>query len=353
MKKFNVFYLFATVFVAFMLIMASCTKEGPAGPAGEDGTNGTNGEDGVDGVDGTTTCVECHSDNQVMFAKSNQWAHSIHAQGGNYERNGGECAVCHTSQGFLGYNVLGSYDPEADGAEIHNPNPPNCYTCHFIHDTYTPADLALTITAPATLRNTGGTTFDFGLANVCATCHQGRTVDPWPTPGGADIVVTSSRYGVHHGPQANALSGLGLESFGAGSNHPHKQIATGCVQCHMADPFGAQAGGHTMNIAYDYHGATEVNHAGCVSCHPDGDELTTKTEELQGEVAQLLADLKVLLDAAGITAEGSDSSIPGTYSADVAAACLDYKALVEDRSLGVHNPTYIKGVLKNAIAAIQ
>jgi hypothetical protein len=201
--------------------------------------------------------------------------------------------------------------------------------------------------------NTGDQTFDFGTANVCGSCHQGRTVDPWPAPGSGDVVVTSSRYGVHHGPQANALSGLGLEAYGGTSNHPHKNIENACVKCHMADPFGAQAGGHTMNIAYDYHGATEVNHAGCVSCHPDAGELSTKTEELQAEVAELLAELKGLLDAAGITAEGSDSSIPGTYSAEVAAGCLNYKALVEDRSLGVHNPTYIKNVLNNSIAALS
>jgi hypothetical protein len=146
---------------------------------------------------------------------------------------------------------------------------------------------------------------------------------------------------------------MGLEGFGASSNHPHKNIENACVDCHMAEPFGAQAGGHTMNIAYDYHGATEVNHAGCVGCHPDGDELAVKTEELQAEVSELLADLKVLLDASGITKEGSDSSIPGTYSADVAAACLNYKALTEDRSLGVHNPTYIKNTLKNSIAALE
>jgi hypothetical protein len=55
------------------------------------------------------------------------------------------------------------------------------------------------------------------------------------------------------------------------------------------------------------------------------------------------------LDAAGITEEGSDSSIPGTYPVEVAGGCLNYKALTEDRSLGVHNPTYIKHVLEYSI----
>jgi len=250
-----------------MLIMASCTKEGPAGPAGKDGTNGTNGtdgEDGINGTDGTTTCIECHSSNQVLFARENQWAHSVHAIGGNYERNEGECARCHTSQGFLGY-IDGSYDWEADGAFVPNPNPPNCYTCHQIHETYTPADLAFTTTAAPELQNTGGQTYDFGSANLCANCHQGRTVDPFPVEDGPDLAVTSSRYGVHHGPQANSIAGMGLFEPGTGYyNSAHSSIENACVTCHMAEPFGSQAGGHTMNIAYEYHGSTEVLHSGCL-----------------------------------------------------------------------------------------
>jgi hypothetical protein len=338
------------VLVFLMAVVASCSKEGPAGPAGKDGVDG---EDGINGTDGTATCIQCHSDDQVNFAKTNQWAHSTHATGGNYERNEGECAICHTSQGFLRYNVSGTYDPDAAGAMISDPNPVNCYTCHQIHSTYEVDDYAFTVTAPAMLRNTGGQTFDFGFGNLCANCHQGRTVDPWPVPGGDDIVVTSSRYGVHHGPQANTLSGMGLEGFGAASNHPHKNITNACVTCHMAEPFGVQSGGHTMFMGYEYHGAVELNVNGCVGCHSDEESLIANTEELQMEVAELLAELKVLLDATGITAEGSDSSVPGTYSADVAAACLNYKAITEDRSLGIHNPTYIKKTLQNSIAALQ
>lgn len=348
MKRFNLSQLFMLMILA-LAVAAGCTKEGPAGPAGADGTNGTNG---TDGTDGTTTCIECHSSNQVLFAIENQWAHSTHALGGNYERNEGECAVCHTSQGFLG-KIDGTYDWTAEGAMISNPNPPNCYTCHKIHDTYTSADLAFTFDGPTELQNTGGATVDFGKANLCASCHQGRTVDPFPAEGGADIVVTSSRYGVHHGPQANALAAQGLFEPGTGysANHPHfTGIADGCVTCHMSSPFGAQAGGHTMNISYEYHGSIEVNLAGCMGCHDEA-TIVEKTEELQAEIAALLAELKIKLDAAGITAEGSDSSIPGTYPAEVAGACLNYKALTEDRSLGVHNPTYIKKVLENTIAA--
>ncbi len=343
MKKLITLLLIAPALV-FALIVTSCTKEGPQGPKGEDG---------IDGQDGVATCGQCHNNSQILTAAINQWEHSTHALGGNYERNYGECAVCHTSQGFLGFNVDGSYDPEAEGAAISNPNPPNCYTCHNIHNTYTGEDLAFTVVDAVALRNTDQT-YDYGKANLCATCHQGHTVDPFPVEGGADIVVTSSRYGVHHGPQANTIAGMGLFEPGSGyNNHVHAEVENSCVACHMAEPYGAQAGGHTMNIAYDYHGSVEVNLAGCMDCHSDEDALIENTEELQAEVQALLDELKLLLDEAGITAAGSDSSIPGTYSAEVAGACLNYKALVEDRSLGVHNPTYIKKVLNNSIAALQ
>lgn len=328
-----------------MLIVSSCTKEGAQGPPGEDGINGT---------DGTATCIQCHSNDQVLFAKTNQWAHSTHATGGNYERNEEDCAVCHTSQGFLG-KLDGSYDPSVEGTFISNPNPVNCYTCHQIHSTYEVADYAFTTTDNPVLMNTGDQTFNFGTANLCANCHQGRTVEPFPQENGDPILVTSSRYGVHHGPQANTVAGMGLFEPGSGYiNSAHSSIENGCVTCHMAEPYGAQAGGHTMNISFEYHGATEVNAKGCLPCHTE-DEAIALVEEFQPEIQALLDELKVLLDAAGITEPGSDNSIASDtpYPANVAGACLNYKALTEDRSLGVHNPKYIKKVLQNTIALLQ
>lgn len=345
MKKFVTLLLIIPGLTLALIIATSCTKEGQQGPPGENG---------IDGTSGTATCIQCHTNDEVLFAKSNQWAHSTHANGGNYERNAGECAICHTSQGFLGYNVSGDYDPEVEGAFISNPNPPNCYTCHNIHSAYTVEDYSFTVTDPVELRNTGEATYDFGSANLCANCHQGRTVDPFPVVGGDPIVVTSSRYGVHHGPQGNTIAGMGLFEPGTGySNHPHSDIENTCVTCHMAEPYGAQAGGHTMNLTYDYHGNDVVNAAGCIACHPDEDILEAKIEVTQEEIQVLLDELKLLLDATGITEEGSDSSVPGTYAPEVAGACLNYKAITEDRSLGIHNPTYITKVLVSSIELLQ
>ncbi|MBS4056936.1 MAG: hypothetical protein KGZ82_06435 [Bacteroidales bacterium] len=346
MKKVNFFMMMlaTTLLASFMFV--SCTKEGPAGVAGKDGKDG---EDGINGTDGTATCIQCHDNTQGLAAKSLQWEKSFHATGDAFARNTGECAICHTSQGFRG-NLDGSYDYTASGAKISNPNPPNCYTCHSIHETYTPADIALTVSGAVALRNTTES-FDFGKGSICASCHQGRTVDPFPVVGGADVTVTNTRYGVHHGPMANVFTGKGLFMVGDGlSNSLHTTMITdACVTCHMADGYGDQSGGHAMWMRNE---SGSLNTAGCVACHTDAAALAADVTALQAEVTALLAELKLKLDAAGITAAGSDNSVAGTYSVTVAGACLNYKALTEDKSLGVHNPTFVVKLLQNTIAAL-
>jgi mono/diheme cytochrome c family protein len=348
MKKINNFFFIGGV-ALMLLVSASCTKEGPQGIAGTNGTNGT------DGTDGTTTCIECHSNNQMLYAMENQYSASMHATGPNFERNSGDCATCHTSQGFLG-KLDGSYDWEAEDASISNPVPPNCYTCHEIHSTYTAADLQLTVTEAQVINNSGGQSHDFGKGNLCAACHQGRTLTPFPVENGEDIAVTSPYWGVHHGTQANTSAGLGLFEVGSGLvNSAHTTMVTdACVTCHMSDAYGTQAGGHTMWMGYEYHGSTVINTPSCntAGCH-EGEEIEQITTEFQAEISGLLAELKVKLDASGITVEGSDSPVPGTYSANVAGACINYKAISEDKSKGVHNPKYIKKLLENTIAVMN
>jgi len=68
------------------------------------------------------------------------------------------------------------------------------------------------------------------------------------------------------------------------------------------------------------------------------------------EVEELIEEARVALVAAGILLENGSSTVPGTYSAELAGACFDYKTIVEDRSMGLHNPGFTKALLKNAIA---
>ncbi|MCD4682045.1 MAG: hypothetical protein K8R86_02075 [Bacteroidales bacterium] len=362
MKKVNLFYLLSAILFGAMLVFASCTKEGAPGTNGADGQDG---EDGINGDDGTASCILCHDNSQVMFAKINQWEHSIHATGGNFERNGIDCAPCHTSQGFLERMETGE---QVTAASISNPNPINCYTCHWIHNEYTPADWALTYTDEVNFWHTGGkaVTEDFEKGNLCANCHQSRVTTPWPVPGSADIYeITSMRYGPHHGPMANLLGGFGGYEVPGSMTYTssmHKNIEDACVTCHMADAYGQQAGGHVMNVAYEYHGGMELLEAGCdaAECHPEG--IADATEEVQEEVHEMLEALHYkLIDLAVSDSAGyllgddgtlASSSNPANLSADEAGAFFNFKFVEEDRSGGIHNIKYAKALLNNSLEAL-
>lgn len=359
MKRSKLLYLLGTLVVLAMLSI-SCTKEGPAGPAG---ANGTNGEDGIDGQDGTATCIQCHDDSQVMFAKSMQWENSVHAQGGTFARNGTSCAPCHVSQGFLERMASGE---QTTSDAILNPNPVNCYTCHNVHATYTPDDWALTYAEPVYFwflgNNTGPEYYDWNKGNLCANCHQSRIASPFPTVGSSETyTITSYRYGPHHGPQSNLLAGIsGYEVAGSMNytNAMHTNIENGCVTCHMADAPGIDMGGHAMNVGID----GSINDSGCLECHPDG--IDDATEALQEEIHMLLEELHNLLIAQSISDSagyllGDDgenrasSSNPANLTATEAGTFFNFKFIEEDRSGGVHNWKYAKALLTNSIEAIQ
>jgi hypothetical protein len=301
-------------------------------------------------------CTQCHNNSTDLFAREVQYQASAHYAGGNFERSTTDCAPCHTNEGFLQRIATGAQTVAAD---IENPSPPNCRTCHQIHTTYTDSDFALTTTVPVSLWNVPGETVDFGEGNLCAQCHQSRVVDPMPAIGGPDITVADTRYGGHHSPVAEVLGGKGLVAFTGsktitGGAFVHGGSSVGCPTCHMAMAFGAQAGGHTMNMSYDYHGATVDNVAGCQSsgCHSSIDDFSKAG--VQEDVQAKLDELATLLRAKGIMAAApSVASVPGTYSGDVAAAFLNWQTITEDKSLGIHNPPYVLNILQNTIEKMQ
>ena len=372
MKKITLLTFLSIAFVSGMILISSCTKEGPAGltgAQGETGATGTAGEDGINGTDGTAGCFACHDggESQGMFAKTMQWEASTHANGGHYTYNVRDCGTCHTSQGFRA-NIEGTYD-----SNVEEPNPINCYTCHNIHDTYTGADLGFTTSTAVTLIQ-GSKVFDMGDANLCANCHQGRTeTAELAVLGGPDVVITSSRYGSHYAPHANVLIGSGFAEFSGdasyGTNHEHgdgnANMTDGCVTCHMFPATGIEGGGHTMRVREydageyvwdndDYEEGDEygdIMDGGCVACHADQD-MDDYVDPLQAEVKLLLAELQVLLDASGIRAAG-DRSVSGTYSPIVVGAFMNYYLLTKDHSYGVHNPIYTKAILNNSIDALE
>ena len=332
--------------------------EGPTGPIGPTGATGAVGPQGPQGEAGTAGCIICHDNSQNIVAKSLQYEHSTHAMNHNAAYGNrvfgtvfpaGDCAKCHVSQGFLEYQATGTIV----NAPYDEPQQPNCYTCHEIHSTFTGDDWALTF-ADAHVLELDGTTFDKGSANQCANCHQARGVSPMPEVGGANVNITSDRWGTHHGPVANVLIGSGLYEVTGTVSYPtvaaHYNVADGCVGCHMATPYGDLGGGHTMNMKYDVHGSETLLTAGCTGCHTDP---VTMTTALQTEVNAKLVTLQALLLDAGIYDDGNGRNKKGEFTADVAGAYLNWQTISEDRSKGVHNPSYVNALLDNSIEAVN
>jgi len=347
MKKFKNLFIYTVMFAGVALI--SCE-----GPAGKDGVNG---QDGIDGATGTAVCQVCHASNQNMVAKVEQYNESFHANGENaaYANNSSaSCTQCHVSQGFVDYINNGKVE---NTVKYSNPLQQNCYTCHQVHKTYTEADWTLTTTEAVTLTH-GGDTYDRGNSNLCANCHQARTLSPaLPAIGGVDVTLTSTRWGTHHGPMANVLLGKGgYEVVGSepyGTNPHYTQNAQGCVTCHMATPYGTMAGGHNLGLEYDSHGTAKLLTTGCTECHTNATTLATLISTRQATTQALLNELEALLETNGIYSTTTELAVLGTYSADVAGAFINYQTIKEDKSLGIHNPGYTEALLTNSIEKLS
>lgn len=357
MKKYTFFVVLT--FTALILAFSGMTScEGPAGADGIDGVAGTDGAAGADGADGMdmdASCKVCHDDGTDLFVKSLQAGASIHMTGGNFERNGADCAACHTHEGFVDRMEAGEMEASTD---VVNPSSINCRTCHNIHTAYDATDWAVTYTDPVALW-VGGETADLGGdANLCLNCHQARIASPAAVVGGADVSLTSSRWGPHHGPQGSVLYGTAAYEFAVASvaaAGTHQHAGVGCTTCHMAEAYGTQAGGHTFDMTYTYHGADAVWTAGCVSCH-SASTFGHDIEVFQEETEHLLDSLHTILVANGwvnasdglITAS---SSAPLALTADQAGAVWNFYFFEEDRSLGVHNPPYVTALILASITA--
>ena len=341
---------------AFVLVLGLIGCEGdigPTGPTGPAGPQGPQGVAGEDGQNGAENCMDCHGNSQLITAKLFQWENSLHALGGNFDRNQATCAACHTSQGFLDRIASGSM---AASEDVMDPLPPNCYTCHMIHQTYTSDDWALTTTDPVTFW-VGGETQDIGSGNLCINCHQARLRTPEvPSPADTDsLEITSPFWGPHHGSQGALFTGSSAFEVGDGyTNSVHTvAVENSCIGCHMAPVTGGRdAGGHTFRVETE---GGDLNTNGCIQCHPSSSDLEVLVETTQMEIEMLLEELKTKLIDNGLLGLtfGSYRAVPGKYTPTEVGVLWNYLYIEEDKSGGVHNYNYAKTLLENSIAALE
>lgn len=325
------------------------------GCEGDEGPQGPGGPEGPEGPPGTAECFNCHTDDfsaaNYLLTYIAEYGVSQHANGDTWVRKSSDCSRCHTNEGFQSLVTTGQE------IEVDESSPIGCFGCHAPHSEF---DFSLRVEGPVDLL-AGDATYDMGSSNTCATCHQGRA----PSPDFADgTELTNKRFGPHHGPQSNVLSGAGAYEFegaySAAATH-NLGISNGCVGCHMAEiPGSGNAGGHSFSVAYEYHGAEEVNSKGCtpVGCHPtweDDDEAATEAvEEAKAEFELELDALRQDLITLGWL--DADDYVPVPQVMEFAGdmgAIWNFQMLREDRSGGIHNITYASEVLEATQAYVD
>ncbi len=353
MKRFT--YLLSITVAAFAI--AAIGMIGCEGPAGATGQAGTDGADGENGIDANETCKVCHDDGTDLLAKQLQAGASGHMTGGHFRYGDRtDCSVCHTHEGFLA--VMGTADYLAP-AEYKDATPPNCRTCHLVHETYTASDFAVRVTDPVTFWF-NNVEADLGTSNMCIACHQPRMgdLDPLPVVGGADLVIDDDGWGYPHQSQSSMVYGTGGYETTGSASYPAAgsttHASTGCVGCHMSEPArGNTAGGHTTLMNYESRGTAREFTQSCEVCHTDAD---FDYLNIQTDVETMMDSLEVLLTTKGVMLDGdlnASSAAPLTMTADEAGAYLNLQMVGREKSGGVHNPKYIKALLSNSIAAMQ
>ncbi len=283
----------------------------------------------------TAACDDCHNDTTLVYSKSAQSALTTHQTGRGWHYAGprADCTACHSSEGFQEMVATGT--GVEDGVDRSDASPPNCRTCHLIHETNTAADFALRTTAPVTLV-ASGETFDSGKGNLCANCHQPRR--EIAVEGGM-VDVSSTHWGPHHGPQSTMLLGIGGWGVSGSPSAHYSMVEDGCPVCHLSD------GDHLLAPSMQRHAIES-----CQSCHADAENFDINGT--QTEVDELIHELKELLEAKGLYHDGHP--VVGKYPEAEAGALWNYILIeVEDASHGVHNPAYTKALLEASIDALK
>lgn len=358
MKSKNILQLITAVFIMGCL-SASCVKEGPMGPAGENGINGTNG---LNGADGSVTCLACHSGTNMDQKKAEfvMSAHSVGAIAVDYAGGRASCAPCHSHEQFVEYSAFGL--PIA--GDITNPTAWKCSTCHGLHKTFETKDYAFRVNGPVAALYDKTQKLDVkGNSNLCVVCHQTRRPEPNKDIPGATYRISNSHYGPHHGPQGNVLAGVGFAEIPGSVAYPTAGSAVhltqaSCVGCHMSkfsseknigstNPAMVNRGGHSfipsVTACNSCHGGTPINDYNYGGVQSD---IHAKLEQLRDKLVELGVVEYVAADAAY-------EPKAGTYPMLHVQAYFNWIGLEEDRSLGVHNPKYVRALLVNTLEALN
>jgi hypothetical protein len=304
-------------------------------------------------------CFDCHDGTndlgpEVVLA-TRQWENSMHGSG-NAMRSSGSCARCHTTEGYV-EEITG----EDNTSGVYNAV--GCFACHDPHEN---GDFEIRAIAAVTLEN--GATYDQGVSNNCAYCHQSRRDVETYVVAGKEM---SNHFGPHHSNQADMMLGENAYEYD-GYDYENSWHATGmtngCVTCHFDASDAYNMGGHTFEMATaDDENTDACNIDGChvndleiddfdrEMAMMDFDNDADSTEGVQTEVGDLMDELRAALVAAGLLEyiaeddawEPTDDLV--VPNADTLGAVYNWAFVHEDQSHGIHNTLYAVALLQSSI----
>ena len=332
--------IFMGIMLLSLVLITACAAQGEPGPQGDTGSTGDTGPQGdpgpaVEVVPSDLSCTECHDDSTMITGKKTAWSESLHGTGDAYARgSSASCAGCHSGGGFSARIAAGLAPDEVEEGDP-NPTRQDCRACHQIHTSYTKDDFALETTDPVVFYAFEGQTFDGGKGNLCANCHQPRRAIAEPVDG--MIEITSTHWGPHHGGQGSMILGIAGAGDVAGKPSKHAtEVEDTCVTCHLGE-----------NDSHTF----EPQISACLECHDDVEDFDV--DDVQTEVQLMLDELEEILISRGLLDE-EGHPVKGTYPADEASALWNWIYIAhEDKSLGVHNPSYTMNLLEWSLAVFQ
>ncbi len=192
-----------------------------------------------------------------------------------------------------------------------------------------------------------------GLGAQCLFCHNERR---------APDITDENRSAPHYSSQAGVFTGTGgirAEGFDYGSTTAHVNVDDTCVACHMTPTEGGWAG-HTFRV--------DDIQAACGSCHQgiqdfnlqanadyDGDGNTAGfMDEVEGLLVLLEEAINAELDGGTFQVGQGRIQFRGADDEEMAVedevymAAYNYVLVVQDGSLGLHNPIYAVQLLQQS-----
>lgn len=287
---------------------------------------------------GNNVCKTCHlvdgiiPDKYFSYSDKHEKSASLLNAGNDY------CYKCHSGEGFLN-TLIGNNKGISEMEEISG------ITCNVCHDPHNESNYEFQ------LRDAGNivvanTEIEAGKSKICYRCH------------GVGDINTPSLIDAPHNSQREMLEGIGAFEYGKQiKSSIHKWNSEKCVFCHMNSADGVE---HNFSMRYNIKKRVQMCNEKCHSLI--GKSLDPNLENPydflghQTEIKNLLGKLKQSINMILNRSENTEPtmnfsgiSVDEDMLESLKKATYNYLFVKNDRSYGVHNFNYAKGVLEASL----